>query len=252
MRTVIDRFFLVFAISAVGALAGTSAAFAECLVYSEETVCATTAGDPPCTVTRTLANDPPAVFGAGRETVQAAIATLQNDFNCECSDTYNTDGTIARLDCHCMGDGGRNWVYTCDPVAGLQRGTPAETAPVEASVDLLYGEWNVDFVRSIAAADLTVEERAMAEAMMRSMTMQIRFDAAGVMSMTANAFGEDREEVGTFRVISADGPTLTIETTTPDSTGQSVEIEGGTITFESRNVAVVTPDGEQPLYMNRR
>lgn len=119
------------------------------------------------------------------------------------------------------------------------------------SPQMLYGNWNVDFMRCLQSAEMGEEERAMAMALMGSMQMAITFDSAGNMTMNATMMGEHRTEAGSYRIIAVGTNSLTVETTTPGAEGEEAKVEQGTITFDSPTEARIQPGDEQPLFMTR-
>jgi hypothetical protein len=119
------------------------------------------------------------------------------------------------------------------------------------TVEMLHGTWNVDFARSMAAAEMSEEERAMAMALMGSMQMSITFAADGTMTMNATMMGENKTESGSYRIVSTSANTITIETTSPAEGSGAPETEGGTIIFDSPTSARIQPEGETALFMTK-
>ncbi len=135
------------------------------------------------------------------------------------------------------------------PAAADGSGGSDFAGPVTA--EMLHGTWNVDFARSMAAAEMSEEERAMAMALMGSMQMSITFAADGTMTMNATMMGENKTESGSYRIVSTSANTITIETTSPAEGSGAPETEGGTIIFDSPTSARIQPEGETALFMTK-
>lgn len=118
----------------------------------------------------------------------------------------------------------------------------AQTAPPEASAELLVGMWDADFDALLAAEDMSEEDRALATAMLRSARMQVAFDADGTMRMRGEMMGQEQSESGTWESIRASGAELVISGTTDDGETQSF-----TVVFETNDTMTVSDESGEPI-----
>lgn len=96
--------------------------------------------------------------------------------------------------------------------------------------DKLPGTWAVDMMAMLEGQKMDEQQKKMMEMMFANASIQITFKPDGAFSAKTNMMGQEQEDSGTWSVLSSEGNTLTVTTTSQE--GEKTE----TLTMTFRRV----------------
>ena len=132
---------------------------------------------------------------------------------------------------------------------------PEEAAQAVAPPNLLIGTWDAD-VEAMVVASMP-EDAEMPpgmEEMLKDAYMTVEFNADGTNVMTANMEGEDKEDTGSWELVSQEGSTYELRLTSTTGAGEE-KTQNATAVFTDDDNVRITLEGEDagpPMILTRR
>ena len=148
------------------------------------------------------------------------------------------------------------WLTACGGGAPQEAPQEAsqEMSQADASPNRIIGTWDADVMAMMKASmPEGAEVPPEAEEMLKDAFMTVEFNADGTNVMAANMEGEEKEETGSWELVSQDGDTYQLRLTSDTAAGDE-KTQNATMVFTDDDNMRITLEGEEgpPMILRRR
>ena len=150
------------------------------------------------------------------------------------------------------------WLVACgggDAPQEMSEEAPEEAPEAAEPPNLMIGVWDADVQAMMVASMPEGAEMPPGTAeMLQDAYMTVEFHADGTNTMEANMGGEDREEAGSWELLSQDGDTYELSLTSQTGSGEEKTQNATAVFTDDDNVTVTLEgdDGGPPMILTRR